>query len=74
MCGIQPCLTASALTRTLKPHTSCGRAEHHEPVRRGVTVPAWTTGDYDSLYVVTVNYTTNGITAQFHRDSEGLNN
>jgi hypothetical protein len=39
----------------------------------GVTVPAWTTGDYDSLYVVTVNYTTNGITAQFHRDSEGLN-
>src|SRR5215510_12892774 len=40
----------------------------------GVTVPAWTTGDYDSLYVVTVNYTTNGITAQFHRDSEGLNN
>jgi hypothetical protein len=40
----------------------------------GVTVPAWTTGDYDSLYVVTVNYTINGITAQFHRDVEGLNN
>lgn len=40
----------------------------------GVTVPAWTSGDYDSLYVVTVNYTTNGITAQFHRDVEGLNN
>ena len=40
----------------------------------GVTVPAWTSGDYDTLYVVTVNYTTNGITAQFHRDFEGLNN
>lgn len=40
----------------------------------GTTVPAWTTGDYDTLYVVTVNYTSNGITAQFHRDSEGLNN
>jgi hypothetical protein len=39
----------------------------------GATVPAWTTGDYDSLYVVTVSYTTNGITAQFHRGSEGLN-
>jgi len=39
----------------------------------GQAVPAWTTGDYDSLYVLTVNYTSNGITAQFHRDSEGLN-
>jgi hypothetical protein len=39
----------------------------------GVSVPAWTTGDYDSLYVVTVNYTSSGITAQFHRDTEGLN-
>ena len=39
----------------------------------GVTVPAWTTGDYDSLYVLTVNYTSSGITAQFHRDTEGLN-
>jgi hypothetical protein len=39
----------------------------------GQTVPAWTTGDYDSLYVVRVSYTTNGITARFERDSEGLN-
>jgi hypothetical protein len=40
----------------------------------GQTVPAWTTGDYDSLYVVRVTYTSNGITARFERDSEGLNN
>jgi hypothetical protein len=41
---------------------------------RGVTVPAWVTGDYDSLYVVRVNYTSNGITARFEHDFEGLNN
>jgi hypothetical protein len=40
----------------------------------GQTVPAWTSGDYDSLYVVHVTYTTNGITARFERESEGLNN
>jgi hypothetical protein len=40
---------------------------------RGVTVPAWVTGDYDSLYVVRVNYTSNGITARFEHDFEGLN-
>jgi hypothetical protein len=39
----------------------------------GQAVPAWTTGDYDSLYVLTVDYTSAGITAQFHRESEGLN-
>jgi hypothetical protein len=39
----------------------------------GQTVPAWVSGDYDSLYVVRVRYTANGITAQFDRDSEGLN-
>ena len=39
----------------------------------GQTVPAWTTGDYDSLYVVRVTYSTNGITARFERDSEDLN-
>jgi hypothetical protein len=39
----------------------------------GRTVPAWTTGDYDSLYVVRVNYAGGVITAQFERDSEGLN-
>jgi hypothetical protein len=39
----------------------------------GVVVPAWTTGDYDSLYVVRVDYVGSTINAQFHRDSEGLN-
>jgi hypothetical protein len=39
----------------------------------GAAVPAWTFGDYDSLYVVRVNYTSSGITATFDRDSEGLN-
>jgi hypothetical protein len=39
----------------------------------GVRVPAWTSGDYDSLYVVRVNYVGSTINAQFHRDVEGLN-
>jgi hypothetical protein len=40
----------------------------------GVAVPAWTTGDYDSLYIVRVNYNANGtIEARFERDREGLN-
>jgi hypothetical protein len=39
----------------------------------GVTVPAWISGDYDSLYVVHVNYVGTTINAQFHRDVEGLN-
>jgi hypothetical protein len=38
----------------------------------GVTVPAWASTDYDSLYVVRVNYGT-GITAQFTPEQEGLN-
>ena len=38
----------------------------------GVAVPAWVSGDYDSLYVVRVTYGTT-ITATFDRDSEGLN-
>jgi len=38
----------------------------------GTVVPAWASGDYDSLYVLHVNYTS-GITAQFHKDVEGLN-
>ena len=36
-------------------------------------VPAWISGDYDSLYVVRVDYVAGSINAQFHRDSEGLN-
>jgi len=39
----------------------------------GAVVPAWTSGDYDSLYVVRVDYVAGTITAQFQRDSEGLN-
>jgi hypothetical protein len=41
---------------------------------RGVTVPAWVTGDYDSLYVVHVNYSSSGsISARFEHDFQGLN-
>ena len=40
----------------------------------GFTVPAWTTGDYDSLYVITVDYGADGsIRARFSRDYERLN-
>ena len=38
----------------------------------GAVVPAWTTGDFDTLYVLRVDYTGGTITAQFQRDSEGL--
>jgi hypothetical protein len=39
----------------------------------GQTVPAWTTGDYDSLYIVRLTYTSSGINAVFEREREGLN-
>ena len=39
----------------------------------GATVPAWTTGDYDSLYIVRINYANGSIEAQFERDRQGLN-
>jgi hypothetical protein len=40
----------------------------------GVTVPAWVTGDFDSLYVVRVNYSSSGsISARFEHQFEGLN-
>jgi hypothetical protein len=39
----------------------------------GQTVPAWTSGDYDSLYVVRVDYIGSTISAQFSIDHEGLN-
>jgi len=39
----------------------------------GTAVPAWVTGDYDSLYVVHVNYAPSGITAWFEHAHEGLN-
>lgn len=39
----------------------------------GVTVPAWTYGDYDSLYVVRIVHSANGTTASFSHEYEGLN-
>jgi hypothetical protein len=39
----------------------------------GQTVPAWITGDYDSLYVLRLTYTTGGIDAVFEKGREGLN-
>jgi hypothetical protein len=39
----------------------------------GVTVPAWPSTDYDSLYVVRVNYVGTTVNAQFTHESEGLN-
>lgn len=39
----------------------------------GVTVPAWTYGDYDTLYVVRITRSGGTTTAQFMLDSEGLN-
>jgi hypothetical protein len=40
----------------------------------GVTVPAWTFGDYDSLYVIRLRNTGGSIIATFERDFQGLNN
>jgi hypothetical protein len=39
----------------------------------GTTVPAWASGDYDSLYVVHVDYTASGTRAWFEHVHEGLN-
>ena len=39
----------------------------------GFQVPAWITGDYDSLYIVRVSYTDGAVTARFALDREGLN-
>jgi hypothetical protein len=39
----------------------------------GAVVPAWISGDYDSLYVVRVDYIGSTISAHFERDSQGLN-
>jgi hypothetical protein len=39
----------------------------------GQAVPDWTTGDYDSLYIVRINYANGSIDASFSRDREGLN-
>ena len=40
----------------------------------GVPVPAWTTGDFDTLYLVHVKYNADGtISATFQQETEGLN-
>jgi hypothetical protein len=39
----------------------------------GARVPTWIAGDYDSLYVVHVNYAASGIDAWFEIDHQGLN-
>jgi hypothetical protein len=39
----------------------------------GATVPAWPSGDYDSLYVVRITRNGGAISAQFEHDFEGLN-
>jgi hypothetical protein len=39
----------------------------------GKTVPAWISGDYDTLYVVRVDYIGSTISAHFSIDHEGLN-
>jgi len=40
----------------------------------GAAVPAWVSGDYDSLYVVRVDYIGSSITAHLQLDRQGLNN
>ena len=39
----------------------------------GVTIPAWTYGDYDSLYIVRLTASGGVTTAQFDQEYEGLN-
>ena len=39
----------------------------------GAAVPAWKTGDYDTLYVVHVSYANGRISATFDQEAEGLN-
>jgi hypothetical protein len=39
----------------------------------GAAVPAWVTGDYDSLYVLHVTYAGSTISARFTLEKEGLN-
>jgi hypothetical protein len=39
----------------------------------GVTVPPWISGDYDALFVVRLTRSNGRVSAQFTRESEGLN-
>jgi hypothetical protein len=40
----------------------------------GAKVPAWITGDYDTLFIVRVTYINGTPTARFSKEQEGLNN
>ncbi len=72
------------LIRSAKANTTIFVAWEHVQLQRVVqnimnayggraAVPAWTSGDYDSLYIVRVHYSGGTITATFERDREGLN-
>jgi uncharacterized protein with GYD domain len=39
-----------------------------------ITAPAWTSGDYDALYIVKLTNTDGYVKATFKREYEGLNN
>jgi hypothetical protein len=39
-----------------------------------ITAPAWTSGDYDALYIIKLTNTNGYIKATFKKDYEGLNN
>jgi hypothetical protein len=74
----------SVLIRSAKANTTIFVAWEHDYLVKivqdimnkyggGTVVPAWTFGDYDSLYIVRVNYAGGTITATFEKGSEGLN-
>ena len=76
----------SVLIRASKANTTIFVAWEHEYLVQivqdlmnkyggGVVVPPWTTGDYDTMYIVHVTYNSDGtISATFQTGSEGLNN
>jgi hypothetical protein len=76
----------SVLIRSSKAHTTIFVVWEHEYLVQivqdlmnkyggGAAVPPWNTGDFDTLYIVHVNYNADGtISASFQTGSEGLNN
>ena len=76
-------LKASLITRT-RANSTIFVAWEHQQLQKVVqnimnahggraVVPAWIPGDYDTLYVVRVDYVGSTISAQFEIDHEGLN-
>lgn len=74
----------SVLIRSSKANTTIFVAWEHEYLVKvvqdlmnkyggGAAVPAWATGDYDSLYIVHMSYAGGVTTATFEKSSEGLN-